>query len=496
MKKIVIIGGGVAGLSAGIFAQKNGFESIILEKNPVLGGECTGWDRLGYHIDGCIHWLVGTEEGTGLNELWKTVGALDGVEIYNPETFLSFEFEGETVHLYRDLERLKSSWLQISPDDKETIEDFYKTIKRLHSFEVPTKKPMDLMNPLEKIRLMLSMKEAGAVIQKYGRVSLKEYAHRFKHPALRETLANFVPENYSVFSIFFALANFTRGQASVPRGGSKAFALRMVERYKNLGGVIKSPREAVELEIDNKQVKHVICSNGESFEADYVVAACDAKVLFERLLKNKYNDPAYENRFNNPEDYPLASQVLVALGYEGLVEDLPRTLSFQVDPFNIGTDTVKRLQMTNFGYEPDFSPKGHSILTFAINQYHDDYEFWNKLKKDNGTYRTEKERIGKDVLKATEQRFPEMKGKLKVIDVATPKTYERYCNAYRGAFMGFMPTVRGKMMEHPGYIKGLDNIFLSGQWLQPPGGLPNAVITGKDTIMRICKKEKQQFINS
>lgn len=35
MKKIVIIGGGIAGLSAGIFAQKNGFDSIIVE-NTIL----------------------------------------------------------------------------------------------------------------------------------------------------------------------------------------------------------------------------------------------------------------------------------------------------------------------------------------------------------------------------------------------------------------------------------------------------------------------------
>jgi len=35
MKKVIIIGGGIAGLSgAGIFSQINGFESIILEKNP------------------------------------------------------------------------------------------------------------------------------------------------------------------------------------------------------------------------------------------------------------------------------------------------------------------------------------------------------------------------------------------------------------------------------------------------------------------------------
>lgn len=53
----------------------------------------------------------------------------------------------------------------------------------------------------------------------------------------------------------------------------------------------------------------------------------------------------------------------------------------------------------------------------------------------------------------------------------------------------------GKQMEHNGRINGLDNIHLSGQWLQPPGGLPEAVITGKDTIMRICKQEKRPFSN-
>ena len=88
-----------------------------------------------------------------------------------------------------------------------------------------------------------------------------------------------------------------------------------------------------------------------------------------------------------------------------------------------------------------------------------------------------------------------MKEKVKVLDVATPKTFERYCNAHMGAFMAFHTTIKGKMMAYTGKIKGLNNIFLSGQWLQPPGGLPTAVITGKDTIMRLCKKEKKTFAN-
>ena len=304
MKKVVIIGGGIAGLSAGIFAQKNGFESIILEKHNTLGGECTGWDRQGYHIDGCIHWLVGTKEGTPIRRLWETVGALDGIEIYHPESFLAFEHEGITVHFYRDLERLKSSWMEISPEDKDTIEEFCKDIKKLQSFEFPIGKPVDMMNILEKFKYIASMKDVGPIMQKYGKISSQEYAKTFKHPALREALA-----------------------------------------------------------------------------------------------------------------------------------------------------------------------------------------------KDQKAYTSEKTRIGQEVVGAMETRFPYMKGKLKILDVASPQTYERYCNAYRGAFMGFWPTIRGKMMAHTGRIKGLNNIFLSGQWLQPPGGLPVAVVTGKDTIMRLCKKERKKFIS-
>jgi len=45
MKKVIIIGGGISGLSAGIYAQKAGFQSIIYEKHHISGGECTEWDR-------------------------------------------------------------------------------------------------------------------------------------------------------------------------------------------------------------------------------------------------------------------------------------------------------------------------------------------------------------------------------------------------------------------------------------------------------------------
>jgi phytoene dehydrogenase-like protein len=44
MKKIIIIGAGISGLSAGCHAQMNGYESEIFEMESTPGGLCTSWN--------------------------------------------------------------------------------------------------------------------------------------------------------------------------------------------------------------------------------------------------------------------------------------------------------------------------------------------------------------------------------------------------------------------------------------------------------------------
>lgn len=62
MKNIVVIGGGTAGLSAGIFAQKNGFNSIIVEK------------KSDHRIEAIIRDIDGSENGGPNNVFSKRTG--------------------------------------------------------------------------------------------------------------------------------------------------------------------------------------------------------------------------------------------------------------------------------------------------------------------------------------------------------------------------------------------------------------------------------------
>ena len=86
-KTVAIVGAGMAGLCAGVYAQMNGYQSRIYEQHTAPGGLCTAWKRHGYTIDLCIHWLVGSRPGIAMHELWREVGLVKGTEIIDLDEF-------------------------------------------------------------------------------------------------------------------------------------------------------------------------------------------------------------------------------------------------------------------------------------------------------------------------------------------------------------------------------------------------------------------------
>jgi phytoene dehydrogenase-like protein len=75
---MITIGAGVAGLCAGIYAQKNGYQTRIYEKHKIPGGLATAWKRQGYLIDLCVYWLAGSGPGLHLNRYWKELRLREG----------------------------------------------------------------------------------------------------------------------------------------------------------------------------------------------------------------------------------------------------------------------------------------------------------------------------------------------------------------------------------------------------------------------------------
>lgn len=489
MKKIIIIGGGISGLSAGIYAQKNGFQSIIIEKNSNTGGECTGWNRNGFHIDGCIHWLMGTKENTKLNKTWKEVGALEeNTKIHKPEYFVKVNYNNIDVFMYRDLEKLKNHLINISIEDKEEIKKLCDYIEAFSNFEPPIEKPMDMMNIFEKIKYISSMKKIGPIIKKMNKLNVRKYSEKFKNTAIRKALLSIVPEHYSAYLLVSSIATFINGNGDRPAGGSYAFTQRMEKNYINLGGKIFFNKPVKKIIINKNKAIGIKTEDNQEIFGNYIIPACDTNVILNQLLEKKYHDKRLMIRYQNKSYYPLHSSVYISLAVDYDLSNYPQDLIFQTEAFKFEDNELDTISMKHYSYEPSFSPKGKSIL---IIYFQADYDWWKNLKSEY--YKNEKYKITKKVIIRIEKKFPILKNKIKALDFVTPLTYERYCNAYKGSWMSFGITPSGKQLMHNGKIKGINNLYMAGQWLMPPGGLPTALLTGKWAIQRIKEKEKMNY---
>ena len=183
MKKVVICGGGIAGLTAGIYAQQAGFATEIYEKNALPGGECTGWARQGYHIDNCIHWLTGAQEGDSLYPVWQNIGALSpGTRKVKEDYFYGIESGGKTLFFYRDLARTQAEFCAAAPEDTAELNRFFEMVKLAEQMTIPANKPVCDLSLPQLVRLGMQMSGIAKVTKEYGGETVAEFAARFQNP--------------------------------------------------------------------------------------------------------------------------------------------------------------------------------------------------------------------------------------------------------------------------------------------------------------------------
>ena len=237
-KKVIIIGGGVAGLSCGIYGQLNGYDTEILEMHSLPGGQCTAWKRKGYTFDYCIHWLVGTSSGP-FHDIWKETGALDEhTRIWDPDTFTTMRMpDGEDFIIYADIDRWEQYLIAMAPEDIVAIGRMCNDMRKMATMEM-FEDPAFRRGLLDYARFMLKSAPAVRLFMKYGKTSLEDYFKKlsFQNKGLKERLLGIAGgmEDFSAIAFLFTLLWFSQKNAGYPLGGSMPFTMRMARKYETL----------------------------------------------------------------------------------------------------------------------------------------------------------------------------------------------------------------------------------------------------------------------
>lgn len=488
MKKIIIVGGGIAGLVAGIYAQKAGFESEIYEKNNTTGGLCTGWVKKDHYIDNCVRWLTGTEKGTQLRRLWEEVGALTkNTEFVPNETFYSSEYHGETATLWKDLNKTEKELCELSPEDEENIHTFIEAVKSAQCRKMPVDKPMDLMAPPEMIKLGKSMSGMRKVKKEFGNISLKDYAKRFKSPLIQKLFTDFFTEESVATSLIFSYASISCGNGEIPVGGSVKMIERITKKYQELGGKIFLNHPVKKIKIEDNKGIGIELENGFYVEGDFIICSTDTYEAFYHLIGKEYISSKWDTIYNERSQHPVYSKFQMALSVDQEVCPTYSTLFFDCNKIKIATSVVDRICIHTYQTEPDFAQNGKTVLQIKIEQNEIDYNYWNFFS--SSMYEQKKKEYADLVLEQLLLKYKELEGHFEVLDIWTPKTYHTMYHAFKGSFMRYREKPDVSDAADNGIIKQVPNLYIASQWLQAPGGLPTAAAAGKFAIQRILKKE-------
>jgi len=502
--KVNIIGAGVAGLSAGCYLQMNGFETEIFERHTTFGGLCTSWNRNGYTFESGFQWLLGSSDSNPFYLLWSELIDMNSIRFVHHEIRMEIgvkenkDINGDKVfHLYTNLNRLENYMLSIAPEDELQIKRFIRTIRRIQSCEIP---PMIRENPeilpwYRKIRYARYLPML-LFLNRIKKETNFTFAEKLKNPFLKEAFRLlFDGDEMPLLILTMPLAFNDLDGTGYPIGGSSEFVGKLNQKYLELGGSIRYNAEVETIMVENNQAKGLRLKTGESIPSGITISAADWNFTLFGALEGKFVNDTIVKLQNQEKLKVYYSVFMVSIGVEAKFLNMPHFIRFPLEHVLVSPDgtTYERMEVHINNYDPTHAPEGKTVISVSFYSHNADY--WIKLRDaDYLGYLKQKQHFSDLIIDILDIRFSGLKSGIEEVDIATPATYQRYTNNWKGSVQGWLPG-KNIIAQSPvnSELPGLKDFYFIGHWTIPGGGLPVAIKSARDVVQKICHRKKVPF---
>lgn len=493
-KTVIVIGGGLGGLSAAISLTQQGYQVRLFEKNQHLGGKLNILKQDGFSFD------LGPSILTMphiFEKLFRDSGRnmSDYVSIQRLDLeWRSFFPDGSIIDLYGDLDKMATANPHI---DKKHMEEYAKFLKYAAK----------LYEATERSYFDLGLDDTVSVLRGYGAIrSLRDFdlfstmhdalARYITHPNMLEMFDYFIkyvgssPYDAPAVLNMMIYMQQQQGVWYVP-GGMYGLAEGLTKLAREIGVELNTGTEVIKLirGSDSKSISAIELADGRTCAGDYFVSNMEVLPAYENLLGESEYAAKKRRKFE-----PACSGLVLHLGVDKLYPQLAHH---------------------NFFFSAN--PRGHFEKVFHSHQLPDDPILYvvNSSKTDPGQARPGHENIKilphipymqdqdfsreeylklreRVLIKMENMGITDLRKHIVTEDMWIPADIKRMYNSDRGAIYGTVSDKKkNKGFKNPKHSKLFKNLYFVGGTVNPGGGMPMVTLSGQKTSELITHEDKK-----
>ena len=507
----IIIGGGLAGLTAGSTLARFGKKVLLLEQHYKPGGCATTFDRKGFTIEVGLHEMSGITENGALPRIFDMLDVRQKVNLLQLPEFYAVLSDREKFVFPHGYDSATRALIDRYPEDEKGIRQFIKLIAAIRKEGTSLPRSPFVRKLIYPFMPLLYPNLVEASRHTVGSWLDKHITNENAKLDLVAHIAYWGDDPYTLSMFYFGLpfSGFIENGGHFIQGGSQMLSDYLAEYIESHGGKVLLGKKAEKILTQNGKVVGVTFRDSMHKSLDPVTIQCDNVIAncaiptVPAMLDDLYAS-ALQQKISS-----MANSCSLLSIYLGFNRDVG---AFGVKHYSnvLRGDDVRTLQDVKKNFEGDWSkrsfifvdygkidarlaPQGKSEGVICTVDYLKD---WEDL--DDEAYKSKKEEVARVLLGRLEKQFPGIRDSIEYYEVATPKTIQRFTLNPGGSVYGFAQTgdQTGTKRLRNNFL--IPNLYFASAWAFPGGGFEGTITGGflaalqmtKDNIWSECDAEQ------
>lgn len=483
MKKCIIIGSGLGGLSTGVILAREGYEVTILEQERQIGGCLQCFVRRGVKFETGMHFIGSAKEGQTLHRLFRFLEIDDKFRLSELETdgYDVINLQGREYSIPNGREALIESLGKEFPHQKQNIVQYMDCVERVAN--------------ASSLHTLDTAKANTAISTEYQLRSINEVIDGI---ITDETLSNVLvgnlplyagQKNKTPFSTHAFIMDFYNQSSFRIVGGSDAVGFALEQVLNKYGGRVITESKVVRILSNEKGTTGVQLADGSQMEADIVVSAIHPATTLD-MVDSPFIRRAFRNRIQGlPNtmgifavylDFKDAEMPYMNHNYYGYPHHSP----WESEHYTL-EDWPRGYLYMHFCHEdnPQYA-RGGVILSYM--RFEEMSPWLNtQVGKRGEEYESFKQQRAERLIDCVEHNLPGLRQAIHHYYTSTPLTYLNYTGTPEGSAYGIARDITLGVSCHIPQRTKLPGLYLTGQNINSHGilgVLVGTIVTCSDLL--------------